>query len=212
MASAALPDLPIAMRAAVVAQFHNPYEVRDAVPLPEAVEGHDVLIRVAAASFCHTDIMVLDGRMLDAPKDYAGSHEPTGTVVGLGSDAASLGFKLGDRIAALGCRNPCGKCADCKGPVEQRQYCRFIKGVGVGLPGAFADYTVVDARFSVVLPDAMSFVTSAPLTCAGATSWSAFRSAKCQPGEWIGIVGSGGGLGGYPEASIHLDCVSNIYY
>jgi propanol-preferring alcohol dehydrogenase len=71
-----------------------------------------------------------------------------------------------------------------------------MKGyVGTTLPGAFADYTTVDARYAVVLPDTMSFVTAAPLTCAGATVWRAVQSTRAQPGEWIGIVGSGGGLG-----------------
>lgn len=198
MASVTAPSLPSTMRAAVVAEFHKPYEIRDAHPRPEVVDGHDIIIRVAVASFCHTDLMVLDGIMSPTPKQYPGSHEPAGTIVSLGPDAVALGFKLGDRIAALGSRGLCGKCIDCKGPVEQRHYCRFKLGyVGTTLPGAFADYTTVDARSAVVLPDNMSFITAAPLTCAGATSWRAVQSTQAQPGDWIGIVGSGGGLGKY---------------
>ncbi|RFU74370.1 alcohol dehydrogenase -like domain-containing [Trichoderma arundinaceum] len=195
MASITLPNLPSTMRAAVVARFHQPYEIRDALPLPEVIDSHDIVIRVAVASFCHTDMMVLAGMVSETPKQEAGSHEPTGTVVSLGADAVSLGFSLGDRIAAIGWRGLCGECIDCKGPIEQRHYCRFMKGyVGTTLPGAFADYAIVDARYAVVLPDTLSFVTAAPLTCAGATVWRAVQSTRAQPGEWIGIVGSGGGL------------------
>ncbi|KAH0529027.1 hypothetical protein TsFJ059_003829 [Trichoderma semiorbis] len=196
MAALTTPNLPKAMRAAIVNEFHEPYQIQDSYPRPEVVDGHDIVIRVAAASFCHTDIMVLDGQFSSSLKQHAGSHEPTGTIVSLGADAAALGFKLGDRIAALGWRGLCGECVDCKGPVEKRYYCQFMKGyVGTTLPWAFSDFTVVDARYAVVLPDTMSFVTAAPLTCAGATAWRAVQSTKAQPGEWIGIVGSGGGLG-----------------
>ncbi|KAK0755322.1 hypothetical protein N5P37_012149, partial [Trichoderma harzianum] len=187
--------------------FHKPYQIQDSYPRPEVVDGHDIVIRVAAASFCHTDIMVLDGQFSSSPKQHAGSHEPTGTIVSLGAEAVALGFKLGDRIAALGWRGLCGECVDCKGSVEKRYYCRFMKGyVGTTLPGAFSDFTVVDARYAVVLPDTMSFVTAAPLTCAGATAWRAVQSTKAQPGEWIGIVGSGGGLGNYFLVSAYWRC------
>lgn len=36
---------------------------------------------------------------------------------------------------------------------------------------------------------------AAPLTCAGATSWRAVKRSGVKPGGWLGIVGSGGGLG-----------------
>ena len=114
----------------------------------------------------------------------------------MGSSASSLGFKTGDRIAAIGWLGLCGKCDDCCGPLSGRHYCKFMRGfLGSSAPGAFQEYTVVDARYATVLPDTLGFVTAAPLTCAGATSWRAVKATKAKAGDWVAIVGSGGGLG-----------------
>lgn len=45
------------------------------------------------------------------------------------------------------------------------------------------------------MPDVVSFQTAAPLACAGATIYRALLAAECHAGEWLAIVGSGGGLG-----------------
>lgn len=61
--------------------------------------------------------------------------------------------------------------------------------------GAFQEYLIVDGREAAVIPDGMSFATAAPLACAGMTSWRAVKQCGLKEGQWIGIVGSGGGLG-----------------
>ncbi|KAL7951996.1 GroES-like protein [Trichoderma barbatum] len=173
MAAFTVPNLAVTMRAAFVNEFHQPYRIQDAYPRPEVVDSHDIVIRVAVASFCHTDGHGFGWTGFELAQR---SHEPAGTIVSLGADAAVLGFKLGDRIASLGWRGLCGECVDCKDPVEKRYYCRFMKGfVGTTLPGHF--------QTSPLSALAMHHcVESSPIH-------------KAQPGEWIGIVGSGGGLG-----------------
>jgi propanol-preferring alcohol dehydrogenase len=64
-----------------------------------------------------------------------------------------------------------------------------------GRNGAFQEYLVVDVREATKIPDGMSFVTAAPLACAGMTAWRAINQCHLKEGQWIGIVGSGGGLG-----------------
>ncbi|KAM5361885.1 hypothetical protein ACJZ2D_012830 [Fusarium nematophilum] len=184
------------MRAALAEQFHSPWVIKD-IPQPSisTLSEHDILIKVAVASFCHTDMMVLEGAFHEVPSGLAGSHEPSGTVVAAGS-AARKHFAVGDRIIAIGIQGPCGDCIDCNGPEEFWLSCKFTKGFsGITLPGAFQEYTVVDSRFAVKIPDSLSFLAAAPLTCAGCTSWRAIKRANVQPGGWLGIVGSGGGLG-----------------
>lgn len=61
--------------------------------------------------------------------------------------------------------------------------------------GAFQEYLVVDGREAVLVPDEISFATAAPLACAGMTSWRGVKQCELRPGQWIAIVGSGGGLG-----------------
>lgn len=61
--------------------------------------------------------------------------------------------------------------------------------------GAFQEYLIVDGREAALIPDSMSFATAAPLACAGMTSWRGVKQCELKPGQWIAIVGSGGGLG-----------------
>ena len=62
-------------------------------------------------------------------------------------------------------------------------------------PGGFAEYAVVDARQVTPIPSAMTAVETAPMMCAGVTIYSALKRCQLQPGQRVGIVGCGGGLG-----------------
>ena len=46
--------------------------------------------------------------------------------------------------------------------------------------------------FAVKLPDGMDSYTSAPLYCAGVTTYKALKVSKVRAGEWVSIVGVGG--------------------
>ena len=168
------------------------------IPVPTDLGPHDILIKVAVASFCHTDLMVLEGDMTAKPTNLSGSHEPSGIVVKTGSSVA--GFATGDRIAALGAKDLCGKCDDCimgedaKG-LNYAHYCDTHTFTGISCPGAFQEYTVVDSRSAVKIPDKLSFISAAPLTCAGATAWRALKVSDANTGDWVAVIGSGGGLG-----------------
>ena len=63
------------------------------------------------------------------------------------------------------------------------------------MDGAFAEYLICDGRESSKLPDSMSFETAAPLACAGCTVYRGVVQGGLKKGQWLGIVGSGGGLG-----------------
>jgi len=123
------------------------------------------------------------------------SHEGAGTIVALGSSVESL--REGDRIMCGLWRNLCGKCVDCQpGRENWQQYCPNHGGnIGVNIHGAFADYIVVDSRSACKLPDKVSFETAAPLACAGCTIWRGIIQSGVKKGQWLAIVGSGGGLG-----------------
>lgn len=92
--------------------------------------------------------------------------------------------------------HPCGHCHDCLGPESHRQYCGNIDGhIGVTTDGCFAEYVRADSASSTPLPDAVTFMSAAPLACAGRTVWRAVLQTGLKSGEWVCIVGSGGGLG-----------------
>lgn len=66
---------------------------------------------------------------------------------------------------------------------------------GVHKDGFFAEYALVDSRTSTKLPDEVTLESAAPLACAGRTIWRGVLEAGLKKGEWIALVGSGGGLG-----------------
>lgn len=92
--------------------------------------------------------------------------------------------------------HPCGTCGDCRGPESFTQYCTNAAYCGVkDADGYFAEYARIDSRWAAKLPDKVSFETAAPLACAGCTVYKGVVLAGLKGGEWIALVGSGGGLG-----------------
>ena len=187
--------MPESMQACQIIEFNKPHQIRT-IPTPSSkdLKPNDLLLKVAVSALCHSDLEYLKGVFpIDLP--VTASHEGTGTVIGLGSNVNR--FKVGDRVLAGQTFGRCGDCDICNGPENYRHYCQKrepMMSVG-GRNGAFQEYLVVDAREATKIPDGMSFVTAAPLACAGMTAWRAINQCHLKPGEWIGIVGSGGGLG-----------------
>lgn len=182
------------MRAIQVVEFNKPYKINTvSVPDPTKLGPHDLLIKVAVASYCHTDSMIQHG-IFGTALPLIASHEGSGTVVAAGSSASDW---VGVRVMAGLPFHPCGRCVDCTGPNESwRQYCVAVEGqCGVQRDGFFSEYALCDARTSTRLPDEVSLLSAAPLACAGRTVWRGVAQAELEAGQWLAIVGSGGGLG-----------------
>lgn len=189
-------NIPKEMKAIQVVEFNKPYKVNTVpVPSPTKLGPHDLLVKIAVASYCHTDSMISSG-VFPVPLPSIASHEGAGTVVAAGS-AASAEWPVGTRTMCGLPFHPCGSCADCTGPNESwRQYCVHGEGhCGVQRDGFFAEYALCDARSATRLPDEVSFLSAAPLACAGRTVWRGVEQAGLEQGRWLAIVGSGGGLG-----------------
>jgi alcohol dehydrogenase, propanol-preferring len=188
-----MPPIPKQMKAVQVTEYSKPYVI-NSVSVPTDLGSHDLLVKVAIASYCHTDSMVAGGTF-ETALPVTGSHEGSGTVTQIGSEVTD--FKIGDRVMCGLPLHPCGACHDCLGPEEShRQYCSHITGhIGVHVNGCFAEYVKVDARHTTHLPDEVSLLSAAPLACAGRTIWRGVLQTGLKAGQSLAIVGSGGGLG-----------------
>ncbi|OQV01453.1 hypothetical protein CLAIMM_06814 [Cladophialophora immunda] len=197
-------EVPITMKAYVLEQYNTPYQLRD-LPVPVIENANDILIRVDAASYCHTDAVLASGKMRPPPLPHIGCHEFAGTVVRIADKPSAHSIKVGDRVAVPGRGNHvCGRCLECQnpsGPLPDEPgysvYCPTAGGgLGVGSkPGGFREYAVVDSRQVAIIPNSMTAVEAAPLMCAGLTIFAALKKCELRPGQRVGIMGCGGGLG-----------------
>ncbi|KAJ8127726.1 hypothetical protein O1611_g5906 [Lasiodiplodia mahajangana] len=206
MATISNPNLPESMRAQFLEAFNTPYALRS-VPLPTLSSSHDILIKVDAASYCHTDAVLAAGQMPPNPPGFphVGCHEFAGTIVALPDDFPST-FKIGDRVGVPGRSfRPCGSCFECAAgptpddpgadPPGYSVYCAKSLNNGISRPGGFSEYVVVDDRQIALIPESLSSVDTSVLMCAGITIYNALKKCALQPGQRVGIIGCGGGLG-----------------
>ncbi|KAF9885243.1 hypothetical protein FE257_000603 [Aspergillus nanangensis] len=173
------------MRAVQIQQYNESYHVSE-VPTPSPAP-HQVLVRIKAAGFCHTDLMALNNEF-NTKLPFIGSHEPAGIIEEVGS--AVRGFRKGDRVGCINFDSVCGKCPDCKSGLPIYCDAPFMKGITAD--GAWAEYMNADAQFLVKLPDQMEFKVAAPLMCAGISIYGGIVRAGVPKGGSIGIVGIGG--------------------
>ena len=175
------------MKAAVVPAPGEPLEIRD-VPIPTPGPGQ-VLVRIESSGLCHTDIHAARGEWPVKPKDQLiPGHEGVGHVVGLG-DGVDL-LAVGDRVALPWLGHACGHCRYCVAGWET--YCTTPEYMGYTIDGSYAEYAIGFASHVVQVPDGITAVDAAPLTCAGVTTYKAIKVGRPQPGENVAVVGIGG--------------------
>jgi propanol-preferring alcohol dehydrogenase len=175
------------MRAAVVSAFDQPLEILEReTPTPGPGQ---VLVRMEACGLCHTDIHAARGDWPVRPMlPLVPGHEGVGIVEELGDGVVTPG--LGDRVAIAWLGFACGTCGFC---VDGREtLCERQQNSGYSVDGAFAEYAVASARFVVPVPDEVSAVDAAPLSCAGVTTYKALKVAGVLPAERVAVFGIGG--------------------
>jgi propanol-preferring alcohol dehydrogenase len=205
------------MRAQVLESFKTPYTFKHDFPRPPPPQGHELLIRVTAASYCHTDAVFASGAMQQGlPR--VGSHEFAGIVEQLGPDAEkiaqlkgiSAGVLVGVPGRAFACCGVCSECTENGGDLHgYGVWCPLASNLGLTRDGGFQEYCLVDVRQVARVPEdgKLRAVDIAPLMCAGVTVWNALGAAGVDMalsggkgnGEGgrksVAILGAGGGLG-----------------
>jgi alcohol dehydrogenase (NADP+) len=161
-----------------------------------ALRPADVLVEIAYSGICHSDIHHAQDDFGRTRYPLVPGHEIAGTVSAVGSGVR--GFSVGDRVA-IGCIiDSCRTCDACLAGNEQ--FC--VEGYVVtaasvdrdGNPtqGGYSDRIVVDERFLLQVPDGMALDRTAPLLCAGVTTYSALVHWGARQGSRVAVVGFGG--------------------
>jgi uncharacterized zinc-type alcohol dehydrogenase-like protein len=160
----------------------------------------DVQIEILYCGVCHSDLHTVRNEWESVmPTVYpcVPGHEIVGRVVKVGS--AVKKFKAGD-MAAVGCMVDSDRvCPSCKEGLEQ--YCDSMatftynsedKLLGGVTYGGYSDSIVVDEAFVLRVSNKLDPAATAPLLCAGITTYSPLRHWKVQKGQKVGVVGLGG--------------------
>jgi uncharacterized zinc-type alcohol dehydrogenase-like protein len=157
---------------------------------------HDVLIKIAFAGICHSDIHTGREEWGDAIFPLVPGHEIAGTVEEIGAEVDK--YAVGDRVG-VGCMvDSCRECENCKAGEEQ--YClngnvgtyNAIGKDGRPTEGGYSTHVVVDQDFVLGIPEGIGLDVAAPLLCAGVTLYSPLRHWGAGPGKKVAIVGLGG--------------------
>jgi alcohol dehydrogenase (NADP+) len=161
-----------------------------------AVGPRDVLIDIAFAGICHSDIHTARGEWGEITYPQVVGHEIAGTVREVGSEVAS--HRIGDRVGVGVLVNSCRICDACRAGLEQ--HCEKgnvgtygdIDLDGTITQGGYSQRIVVDEHFVLRIPESIPLDAAAPLLCAGITLWSPLRRHGVGPGTRVAILGLGG--------------------
>ena len=157
----------------------------------------DVMIEIAYAGICHSDIHTVRGEWGEIQYPQVVGHEIVGTVSEVGSEVTK--HQVGDRVG-VGCMvNSCGECEYCLRGDEQ--YCaKGNVGTYTGVDpadgsitqGGYSQAVVVTEDFVLRVPESLDYDKVAPLLCAGITLYSPLHHWGVTEGTKVAIVGMGG--------------------
>lgn len=160
------------------------------------VGSHDVLINIRYCGICHSDIH-------QARDEWGGSifpmvpgHEIVGDILQVGADVKK--YHVGDNVG-VGCFvDSCRTCGSCRDGLEQ--YCESgmiltyngLDQQGAPTYGGYSKHIVVDENYLLRIPSSLSLEGTAPLLCAGITTYSPLKHWGVGKGHRLGVVGLGG--------------------
>ena len=160
-------------------------EERD-LPTPAT---HEVRIRVHACGVCHSDSITFEGHMPGISYPRVPGHEVIGTIDAVGPDVA--GWAVGTRVGVGWFPGSCGYCSQCRR--GNAFACENVHGAtGVTRDGGYATHMLAHVSALAHVPDSLDSMKSAPLLCAGITTFNALRNSGATAGDLVAIHGVGG--------------------
>lgn len=157
---------------------------------------NDVEIRITHCGVCHSDIHQVKNEWGGSRYPMVPGHEIVGVVTRVGEKVTK--FKVGDH-AGVGCLvDSCLNCASCDSHLEQ--FCQngsvgtynSIGKDGQMTYGGYSQKIVVREEFTLKIPKNLPLAPTAPLLCAGITTYSPLRHWKVSKGMKVAVVGLGG--------------------
>ena len=162
-----------------------------------ALRPDDVAIKITFAGICHSDLHTCRNDWGGSRYPVIPGHEIVGTVTAVGADVTR--HHVGDTVA-VGCMvDSCMECDQClagwevfcrKGCVQTYNSADYHDGTIS--KGGYTDHIVVRDHFVLKVPAGMDASRTAPLLCAGITTYSPLRQYNVGEGTKVAVIGLGG--------------------
>jgi alcohol dehydrogenase (NADP+) len=157
---------------------------------------HDVAIEILYCGVCHSDLHTVRGEWGGTAYPCVPGHEIVGRAISVGAQVQK--FQVGDTVG-VGCLvDSCRTCVNCEEDLEQ--FCdntvftynspdKHTNGITYG---GYSERIVVDEAFVLKVPPNLDLAATAPLLCAGITTYSPMHYHNVTTGQKVGVVGLGG--------------------
>lgn len=174
------------MRVAQISKAGGDFEIVER-PIPEPQAGW-VRIKVTACGICHSDAMAKNGLWPGIAYPRVPGHEVAGVIDAVGAGVTM--WKAGTRVGVGWHGGYCGKCDPCR----RGNFFACVTGqvTGITFDGGYGEYMLAPENSVALMPDGISPTESAPLLCAGITTFNALRNSGARPGDVVAVVGIGG--------------------
>ncbi|KAH8678458.1 dehydrogenase-like protein [Xylariales sp. PMI_506] len=184
-------NIPTEQLAQVVEKFGTHVNLKK-VPVAKPA-ADEILVNVKYSGVCHSDVHAMKGDWVMPPTKLplVGGHEGVGVVVAKGDLVTN--FELGDYAGVKWINGVCANCSFCQGGHEE--LCADARLGGYTVDGSFQQYAIVKANAGNKIPKDVDLAAVAPIMCAGLTVYKGLKITEARPGQYVAIVGAGGGLG-----------------
>jgi uncharacterized zinc-type alcohol dehydrogenase-like protein len=158
---------------------------------------NDVLIEILYCGVCHSDLHQARDEWGGSNYPMVPGHEIVGTVQAVGEKVTK--WQPGDTVGVGVFVDSCRHCPNCLAGDEQ--YCdegmtgtynAYERDKVTPTYGGYSTQIVVDENYIVSIPEELDLKATAPLLCAGITTYSPLRHWKIGPGMKVAVVGLGG--------------------
>ncbi len=161
------------------------------------LRDNDVSIEILYSGVCHSDLHTVNGDWGDQPYPLVPGHEIVGKVIDVGSQVSK--YKVGDHVA-VGCMvDSCQTCDQCEN--HEEQFCRNGMTPTYGAPdrqtgeitqGGYSKHIVAREEFVMRVPESLDMARTAPILCAGITTYTPLKKFGVKQGSRVGVIGLGG--------------------
>ncbi|WP_018983878.1 NAD(P)-dependent alcohol dehydrogenase [Salinimonas chungwhensis] len=161
------------------------------------LRDNDVSIEILYSGVCHSDLHTVNGDWGDQPYPLVPGHEIIGKVIEVGQQVQN--YQVGDHVA-VGCMvDSCQTCDQCEN--HEEQFCRNGMTPTYGAPdrvtgeitqGGYSKHIVAREEFVMRVPQSLDLAKTAPILCAGITTYTPLKKFGVKQGSRVGVIGLGG--------------------